>query len=59
MQVSLRVIEMNAKWAKIVYNATNTRSRMETPKLLEDLEKGILKVTNAAMFPMLSGEEEE
>lgn len=50
---------MNAKWTKIVYNATNTKSRMETPKLLEDIEKGILTVTNAAMFPMLAGDEEE
>lgn len=59
MQISLRVLEMNAKWTKIIYNATNTRSRMETPKLLEDIEKGILTVTNAKMFPLLSGDEEE
>lgn len=62
MQISLRVLEMNPKWTKILYNATNVKSRMETPILLEQIKAGKLKVTNAAMFPLLNegnNEEEE
>jgi len=59
MVITLRVLEMNEKWTKLIYSATNTRSRMETPKLIEQIESGVLTVSNAAMFPLLGGTDEE
>lgn len=50
MQVNIRITSVNSKWANFQYLSSNSKSRILTKTLKQELENGTINVVNKEMI---------